>query len=160
MSAAKCRLFWPGVGVVTARMFLFWRNHSYQISSFICCWNCPPQQIKMLHSCISAIMCRKAGANYGYLSWNQCPCMAFVNDNHLLKGGKNLCDMHALSQSSVVSLIARFMGPTWGLSGADRTQVGPMLAPWTLLSGLYLQSNLVLATTVAFVIPFGSFQPI
>ena len=28
------------------------------------------------------------------------------------------------------------MGPTWGPSGADRTQVGPMLAPWTLLSGL------------------------
>ena len=34
------------------------------------------------------------------------------------------------------ALIARFMGPTWGPSGADRTQVGPMLAPWTLLSGL------------------------
>ena len=31
--------------------------------------------------------------------------------------------------------IARFMGPTWGPSGADRTQVGPMLAPRTLLSG-------------------------
>ena len=27
------------------------------------------------------------------------------------------------------------MGPTWGPSGADRTQVGPILAPWTLLSG-------------------------
>ena len=46
--------------------------------------------------------------------------------------------------------IARFMGPTWGPSGADRTQVGPMLAPWTLLSGsirfmcyihLYLPGN-------------------
>ena len=35
--------------------------------------------------------------------------------------------------------IARFMGPTWGPSGADRTQVGPMLAPWTLLSGIYMQ---------------------
>ena len=33
------------------------------------------------------------------------------------------------------ALRARFMGPTWGPSGADRTQVGPMLAPWTLLSG-------------------------
>ena len=31
--------------------------------------------------------------------------------------------------------IAMFMGPTWGPSGADRTQVGLMLAPWTLLSG-------------------------
>ena len=26
-------------------------------------------------------------------------------------------------------------GPTWGPSGTDRTQVGPMLASWTLLSG-------------------------
>ena len=33
------------------------------------------------------------------------------------------------------TLIARFMGSTWGPSGADRTQVGPMLAPWTFLSG-------------------------
>ena len=32
-------------------------------------------------------------------------------------------------------MLARFMGPTWGPSGADRTQVSPMLAPWTLLSG-------------------------
>ena len=30
---------------------------------------------------------------------------------------------------------AKVHGATWGPSGADRTQVGPMLAPWTLLSG-------------------------
>ena len=29
----------------------------------------------------------------------------------------------------------RFMGPTWGPSGADRTQVGSIMAPWTLLFG-------------------------
>ena len=34
-------------------------------------------------------------------------------------------------------LIARFMRPTWGPSGAHRIQVGPMLAPWTLLSGTF-----------------------
>ena len=39
------------------------------------------------------------------------------------------------SAAMVLTLIARFMGPTWGPSRADRTQVGPMLAPWTLLSG-------------------------
>ena len=33
------------------------------------------------------------------------------------------------------ALIARLMGPTWGPSGADRTQVGPMLAPWTCYLG-------------------------
>ena len=26
-------------------------------------------------------------------------------------------------------MIARFMGPTWGPSGAEWTQLGPMLAP-------------------------------
>ena len=30
--------------------------------------------------------------------------------------------------------IARFIGPSWGQFGADRTQVGPILAPWILLS--------------------------
>ena len=35
-----------------------------------------------------------------------------------------------------IILIARFMGPTWGPSGPCRSQMGPMLAPWTLLSGM------------------------
>ena len=35
----------------------------------------------------------------------------------------------------LMSLIARLMGSTWGPPGADRTQVGPTLAPWSLLSG-------------------------
>ena len=39
-------------------------------------------------------------------------------------------------QCKMISLIARFMGPTWGPSGANMTQVGPMLAPWTLLCGI------------------------
>ena len=33
--------------------------------------------------------------------------------------------------------IAKFMGPTWGPPGSSRPQMGPMLAPWTLLPGLY-----------------------
>ena len=36
------------------------------------------------------------------------------------------------------------MGPTWGPSEADRTQVGPMLAPWTLLSGTFVIRSLFL----------------
>ena len=34
--------------------------------------------------------------------------------------------------------IARSMRPKWGLPGAGRTQVGPILAPWTLLLGQLL----------------------
>ena len=38
------------------------------------------------------------------------------------------CDLGSLTQ------IANFMGPTWGPPGSCRPQMGPMLAPWTLLS--------------------------
>ena len=34
------------------------------------------------------------------------------------------------------SQIAKFMGQTWGPPGSCRPQMGPMLVPWTLLSGL------------------------
>ena len=34
-----------------------------------------------------------------------------------------------------ISEIAKFMGPTWGPPGSCRSQMGPVLAPWTLLSG-------------------------
>ena len=44
-----------------------------------------------------------------------------------------LIDPHMHTRKA--TLIARFMGPTWGPSGTDRTQVGPILAPWTLLFG-------------------------
>ena len=44
--------------------------------------------------------------------------------------------LQSCNKPSMLSLIARFMGPKWGPSGANRTQVGPTLAPWTLLSGM------------------------
>ena len=45
-------------------------------------------------------------------------------------------------------LVARFKGPTWGPSGADRTQEGPMLAPWTLLSGPIPKTTLPIEISV------------
>ena len=53
--------------------------------------------------------------------------------------GKQFLDIFPCILSNknlILSLIARFMGPTWGPSGADRTQVGPMLVPGILLSGM------------------------
>ena len=40
------------------------------------------------------------------------------------------------SDVKLLSPVAWFMGPTWGPSETDRTQVGPMLATGTLLSGV------------------------
>ena len=36
--------------------------------------------------------------------------------------------------------IVRFMGPTWGPPGSWWPQMGPMLAPWILLSGRFMGS--------------------
>ena len=41
---------------------------------------------------------------------------------------------------SIISQIARFMRPTWSPPGANRAQVGPMLAPWTLLPELIIKN--------------------
>ena len=89
--------------------------------------------------------CLNISVVYGYLlfGWKQVPL--------LNASGEMVCKMFqayiGLKRAGILkflgryiehmwSLIARFMGPTWGPSGADRTQVGPMLAPWTLLSGM------------------------
>ena len=53
------------------------------------------------------------------------------------------------------SQTAKFMGPTWGPSGSCRPQLGPMLAPWTLLSGIgdFKQCALMGRPTTPFICP-------
>ena len=41
---------------------------------------------------------------------------------------------------TIITQIAKFVGPTWGPPGSCQPQMGPMLAPWTLLSG-YLHAS-------------------
>ena len=55
-----------------------------------------------------------------------------ISRSHLYRGTFPWTPTTAIYRAYTV---ARFMGSTWGPSGADRTQVGPMLAPWALLSG-------------------------
>ena len=43
-----------------------------------------------------------------------------------------------LRQAYIYSPIARFMGPTRGPPASCQPRMGPMLGPWTLLSGLLL----------------------
>ena len=44
-------------------------------------------------------------------------------------------DVNWLNQPIEYPRKAKFIGPTWGPPGSCRPQMGPMLAPWTLLSG-------------------------
>ena len=60
------------------------------------------------------------------------------------------CDRCRVWQHSF-TLIAQFMGPTWGPSGTDRTQVGPMLAPenfaiWAILEVMFSSASYFTAT--------------
>ena len=54
-------------------------------------------------------------------------------DKHQIGSHLPIVDQQVMNKPS---LIARFMGPTRGSPGADRTQVDPMLATWTLVSGI------------------------
>ena len=53
--------------------------------------------------------------------------------------GQTLLHLNSMLYNKVVgrvyTQIAKFMGPTWGPPGSCRPQIGPMSAPWTLLSG-------------------------
>ena len=50
--------------------------------------------------------------------------------------------------SSISPQISRFIGPTWGPPGSCWPQMGPMLAPWTLLSGTF--SRWVIVASIGF----------
>ena len=68
------------------------------------------------------------------------------------------CLRWLLVVEQTVTLIASFMGPTWGPSGVDRTQVGPMLAPCTLLSGKPLpEVKMASPLTVLCITPLSPF---
>ena len=61
--------------------------------------------------------------------------------NFIPQSGKALetCEPWSVVAESAGSQKTKFMGPTWGPSGSCRPQMGPMLTPWTLLSGVSYQ---------------------
>ena len=53
--------------------------------------------------------------------------------------------------------IAKFMGPTWGPPGSRRPQMGPMLAPWTMLTKALCMQDMWLASSWYCTVPYPSF---
>ena len=110
--------------------------------------------------CLSIFLWGQHGAHMGPVGpiwapyWVQGPCYqgclcALARWRGLPEDGDK-----RISATPVASgfLIARFMGTTWGPSGSDRTKVYPILAPWSLLSGVvYLRSE----TEARFPVEFG-----
>ena len=69
-----------------------------------------------------------------------------VHNFNKIRPTTNLCKtVHCISDtflivwSSMVSQIAKFMGPTRGAPRSYRPQMGPILAPWNLLSGILVK---------------------
>ena len=60
----------------------------------------------------------------------------------------HFCDITVVTAQDNLSLtstqIAKFMGPTWGPPGSSRPQMGPKLAPWTLISGKFITVTVVI----------------
>ena len=74
--------------------------------------------------CLLSSNCRFANSKHvslNVIAFSWCVWLIWLDWMHIDKG------------SFIFSLIVRFMGPTLGTSGADRTQVGLMLALLTLL---------------------------
>ena len=72
-------------------------------------------------------------------SFKTCP---WISQSGIAFSIKSVLIKRALAHDSVcecyavLSQIAMFMWPTWGPAGSCWPHVGPMLAPWTLLSGI------------------------
>ena len=72
-----------------------------------------------------------------FVSIEASPCMCKCMETTWKQMFESTSDNHLTIHNSIPSQIAKFMGPTWGPPGSCRTQIGPVLAPWTLLSGMY-----------------------
>ena len=81
------------------------------------------------------------GANLTYFRWyipGSKPFYEMTNHTHQFVDIVQLCRYTVSHEFYIRSQIANFMGPTWSPPGSCRPQMGPMLTPWTLLSGVVL----------------------
>ena len=62
-------------------------------------------------------------------------CVTMTGTWKMLMWSVGNSDSQGEKRNDETNQITRFMRLSWGPPGADRTQVGPMLAPWTLQSG-------------------------
>ena len=92
----------------------FWRNHGR-----LHAWVSPCRKIGEKHICLQVT----AIWRHSFNSLRPSDALTWHGSGITLANG-------------MPSQIAKFMGPTWGPHGSCRSQMGPMWAPWTLLSGL------------------------
>ena len=138
----------------------FWKWHRWKSIGFclwppsICIWNLKLKFQSKLDLCSGNHVVyrqtdrRTDGRTDGRTRWIQYTPpltslgrgMNSVHPHELLPGVSHL----------VNSGICNTTTTTWGPPGADRTQVGPMLSLWTLLSGLFSLDQPIVSFTTLF----------
>ena len=83
---------------------------------------------------------------------DQDPCSPWIMIPRTWPAHKHTLSVALHKHSATTSLIARFMGPACGLSGADRTQVGPIVGPrnlaiWDTMEHALNYSNIAFINT-------------
>ena len=132
MLQPNCMLFWPFKYCDNSRdpvghfeLCNMAREMLSKVPLALCCWN--PICWDLLHSFGQVCFLLVCGSD----TWR--------NYNVLVKWSIMALSLTLTTDCSLRhSRIANVMGPTWSPSGSCRPQMDPMLAQWTLLSGLSL----------------------
>ena len=103
-------------GMYTMRKAFYW------ISMKIICWDTQKLFPMYTFQLWAIKLCKVTSTNIRFYMYIKNVFVTTLEDNHSVYKS---------------CLTARFMGPTWSPSRADRTQMGPMLAPWNFLFGLH-----------------------
>ena len=136
--------------IITFKSMTAFEEHSTWTSLMFCCLKVS-NALKMWHVWVATVPTK------AHVVWRTVCCYFHVKNkhteavHHCLHRNSELANKKYKSKSwhftlkygftSLPPQIARFMGPTWGPPGSCRPQMGPMLAPWTLLSGTYCLTN-------------------
>ena len=89
----------------------------------------------LMHKCLMFLFCFEVVCHWFLVEWYDLFNLILHHFTGILS---NCMPYYQRSNSEWYGIsvqIAKFMGPTWGPPGSSRPQMGPMLAPWTLLSG-------------------------
>ena len=104
---------------------------------------CAASWISLLYD-IAWARCLRDSLHVCGSAWGYCFHVLPVHVSHALwgcfMGSRAIISLSGCRQGDLGrygwSQIAKLMGPTWDPLGSCRPQMGPMLAPWTLLSGI------------------------
>ena len=123
-----------------------WSVSEYVHLSVKCIWVCALVCEVLAYAVVTEVLLWSTPRTLLFIKWSWVPMVLAGFDPYWIKQPASMENSEMVSIWNS-TLITRFMGPSWGPSGADRTHMGPMLAPWTLLSGAIYYIKLCFIST-------------